>query len=206
MWLLYTTCRSRYIYTFTSNVAAYARAFEATIIDDDTPPQIVEQTRVVPEFLPKDITKSANSTAIGIVSYSKKGDSSVYHYKYYNAGNKREQSAWYSWTLTGVAHHILYTGGSFFAVTLHDGTYKLCRYEYVTDADSNRTYVLGGSSSDIGSPTKTARWFEPHLDNMTLATNVAGSAQTTTAPEKNSTNYPIYTRKTLQICYGRFVW
>ena len=78
---------------FTSNVAAYARAFEATIIDDDTPPQIVEQTRVVPEFLPKDITKSANSTAIGIVSYSKKGDTAVYHYKYYNAGNKREQSA-----------------------------------------------------------------------------------------------------------------
>ena len=65
---------------FTSNVAAYARAFEATIIDDDTPPQIIEQTRVVPEFLPKDITKSANSTAIGIVSYSKKGDNAVYHY------------------------------------------------------------------------------------------------------------------------------
>ena len=175
---------------FTSNVAAYARAFEAVVIDDDTPPTMIEQTRVVPEFLPKDITKSANSAAIGIVSYVKKGDSNVFHYKYYNTGQKREQSAWYSWTLTGVAHHILYTGGSFFAVTLHDGAYKLCRYEYVTDADSNRTYVLGGSSSDIGSPTKTARWFEAHLDNMTLATNVAGSAQTTTAPEKTVLTIP----------------
>ena len=102
---------------FTSNVAAYARAFEATIIDDDTPPQIIEQTRVVPEFLPKDITKSANSTAIGIVTYSKKNDSAVYHYKYYNTGQKREQSAWYSWTLTGTMQHMLYTGGSFFTVT-----------------------------------------------------------------------------------------
>ena len=175
---------------FTSNVAAYARAFEATIIDDDTPPQIVEQTRVVPEFLPKDITKSANSTAIGIVSYSKKGDTAVYHYKYYNAGNKREQSAWYSWTLTGTAQHTLYTGGSFFAVTLHDNTYKLCRYEYVTDANSNRAYVLGGSASDVGSPLKTARQFEAHLDMMTIATNVAGSAQTTTAPEKTVLTIP----------------
>ena len=35
---------------FTSNVSAYARAFEATILDDDTPPNILEQTRVVPEF------------------------------------------------------------------------------------------------------------------------------------------------------------
>jgi hypothetical protein len=175
---------------FTSNVAAYARAFEATIIDDDTPPQIVEQTRVVPEFLPKDITKSANSTAIGIVSYSKKGDSTVYHYKYYNAGNKREQSAWYSWTLTGTAQHTLYTGGSFFAVTLHDNSYKLCRYEYVTDADSTRSYVLGGSASDVGSALKTARQFEAHLDMMTIATNVAGSAQTTTAPEKTVLTIP----------------
>ena len=175
---------------FTSNVAAYARAFEATIIDDDTPPQIVEQTRVVPEFLPKDITKSANSTAIGIVSYSKKGDSAVYHYKYYNAGNKREQSAWYSWTLTGTAQHTLYTGGSFFAVTLHDNSYKLCRYEYVTDADSTRSYVLGGSASDVGSALKTARQFEAHLDMMTIATNVAGSAQTTTAPEKTVLTIP----------------
>jgi len=169
---------------FTSNVSAYARAFEATIVDDDTPPNIIEQTRVVPEFLPKDITKSTNSAAIGITTYGKKGDSTVYHYKYYNAGNQREQSAWYSWTLTGTMQHMLYTGGSFFTVTLHDGTYKLARHEYVADANSNRTYVLGGSASDVGSPIKTARWFEPCLDNITIATTVTGSAQTTTAPEK----------------------
>ena len=169
---------------FTSNVSAYARAFEATIVDDDTPPNILEQTRVVPEFLPKDITKSSNSAAIGITTYGKKGDSTVYHYKYYNAGNTREQSAWYSWTLTGTMQHMLYTGGSFFTVTLHDSTYKLCRHEYVADANANRTYVLGGTASDVGSPIKTARWFEPCLDNMTIATTVTGSAQTTTAPEK----------------------
>ena len=169
---------------FTSNVSAYARAFEATILDDATPPNILEQTRVVPEFLPKDITKSANSAAIGITTYGKKGNSTVYHYKYYNAGNQREQSAWYSWTLTGTMQHMLYTGGSFFTVTLHDGSYKLCRHEYVADADATRAYVLGGTASDVGSPLKTARQFEAHLDNMTIATNVAGSAQTTTAPEK----------------------
>ena len=175
---------------FTSNVSAYARAFEATILDDSTPPQIIEQTRVVPEFLPKDITKSTNSAAIGITTYAKKGDTAVYHYKYYDAGNKREQSAWYSWTLTGTMQHMLYTGGSFFTVTLHDNTYKLCRHEYVADADATRAYVLGGTASDVGSPLKTARQFEAHLDNMTIATNVAGSAQTTTAPEKTVLTIP----------------
>ena len=175
---------------FTSNVSAYARAFEATVVDDDTPPKIVEQTRVVPEFLPKDITKSTNSASIGITTYGKKGDSTVYHYKYYDAGNTREQSAWYSWTLTGTMQHMLYTGGSFFTVTLHDSSYKLCRHEYVADADATRAYVLGGTSSDVGSALKTARQFEAHLDNMTIATNVAGSAQTTTAPEKTVLTIP----------------
>ena len=175
---------------FTSNVSAYARAFEATILDDDTPPKIIEQTRVVPEFLPKDITKSTNSTSIGITTYGKKGDSTVYHYKYYDAGNQREQSAWYSWTLTGTMQHMLYTSGSFFSVTLHDNNYKLCRHEYVADANATRAYVLGGTSSDVGSPLKTARQFEAHLDNMTIATNVAGSAQTTTAPEKTVLTIP----------------
>ena len=175
---------------FTSNVSAYARAFEATIVDDDTPPKIVEQTRVVPEFLPKDITKSTNSASIGITTYGKKGDSTVYHYKYYDTGNTREQSAWYSWTLTGTMQHMLYTGGSFFTVTLHDSSYKLCRHEYVADADATRAYVLGGTASDEGSSLKTARQFEAHLDNMTIATNVAGSAQTTTAPEKTVLTIP----------------
>jgi len=173
---------------FTSNVSAYARAFEATVIDDDTPPNILEQTRVVPEFLPKDITKSTNSTSIGITTYGKKGDSTVYHYKYYNAGNNREQSAWYSWTLTGTMQHMLYTGGSFFTVTLHDGSYKLCRHEYVADADNTRAYVLG--TGTVGSPLETSRQFEAHLDNMTIATNVAGSAQTTSAPEKTVLTIP----------------
>ena len=173
---------------FTSNVSAYARAFEATVLDDDTPPKIVEQTRVVPEFLPKDITKSTNSASIGITTYGKKGDSTVYHYKYYDAGNTREQSAWYSWTLTGTMQHMLYTGGSFFSVTLHDNSYKLCRHEYVADADNTRAYVLG--TGTVGSPLATSRQFEAHLDNMTIATNVAGSAQTTTAPEKTVLTIP----------------
>ena len=175
---------------FTSNVAAYARAFEATILDDDTPPQILEQTRVVPEFLPKNITKSANSVPIGIVTYGQRGSTNVFHYKYYQTGQRREQSAWYSWTLTGTMQHILYTGGSFFTVTLQGSDYILSRYEYVADADATRAYVLGGTAADIGSPLKTARWFEPCLDNLTIASVVTGTAQTTTAPEKTVLTLP----------------
>ena len=173
---------------FTSNVSAYARAFEATIVDDDVPPKIIEQTRVVPEFLPKDITKSTNSASIGISTYGKKNDNTVYHYKYYDAGNAREQSAWYSWTLTGTMQHMLYTAGSFFTVTFHDGNYKLCRYEYVADADSTRAYVLG--TGTVGSPLETSREFEAHLDNMVIPDLLEAYPQTTSNPEKTHARIP----------------
>ena len=89
---------------------------------------------------------------------------------------------------------MLYTGGSFFTVTLHNGAYNLSRHEYVANADADRTYVLGGTSADIGLPTKTARWFEPCLDYMVIASNVAGSAQTVSntgnVPEKTVLRIP----------------
>ncbi len=175
---------------FTSNVSSHARAFEATILDDDTPPNVLEQTRVVPEFLPKTITKSCNSVPIGIVSYAEKGQKEIFHYKYYNTGQKREQSAWYTWTLTGTMQHMLYTGGSYFTVTLHGSDYILNRHEYVTDANTNRAYVVGGTSSDIGSPLQTARWFEPCLDSLVEPTSITGTAQTTTASEKTVVGIP----------------
>ena len=118
---------------FTSNVSSHARAFEATILDDDTPPNIIEQTRVVPEFLPKDITMSANSAALGITSYAKKGDKTIYHYKYYNAGNERQQSAWYTWSYDNTIQHMVYTGGNFFVVLYDGNAYQLVRHEFVTN-------------------------------------------------------------------------
>ncbi len=169
---------------FTSNVAAYTRAYEAVIVDDDIPPKVLEQTRVVPEYIPKDITMSANSSALGIVTFGKKNSSELYHYKYFDSGERRDQSAWYSWTLTGTLQHMTYTGGNFHVVTKQGSDYILSRHEYITDATATRSYTVGGTEANVGSPLYTARWFEACLDNMTIPSNIAYSTQSTTAPEK----------------------
>jgi len=176
---------------FVSNVSAYSRVFESRILDDDIPPATIEQTRVVPEFIPKDITLTANSTPIGIVSYGKKGTSVVYHYKYFDTGDKRDQSAWYSWTLTGTMQHMCYAGGNYYVVTLHsNGDYILNKYEYVTDTTSARSYAVGGVPADVGSSLKTARWFEACLDSMTLPTSMAYTAPGGANVEKSVVTLP----------------
>ena len=169
---------------FTSNVSAYTRAYEATILDDDVPPKILEQTRVVPEYIPKDVTMSANSTAIGVVTFGKKNSTELYHYKYFDSGDRRDQSAWYSWGLTGTMQHMLYSAGSFYIVVKQGSNFVLLKHEYVTDATATRSYTIGGLETNVGSPLYTARWFEACLDHMDVPTSITYTAQTTTAPEK----------------------
>ena len=168
---------------FTSNVSSHARAFEATILDDDTPANIIEQTRVVPEFLPKDITMSANSTAIGITSYCKKGDKTVYHYKYYNAGNERQQSAWYTWSYANTVQHMVYTGGNFYVVLYDGNAYQLVRHEFVADIPSNpnSSYTVGGVSTNVGSPLHTTRGIEACLDLAIITGNTHADAHSVAA-------------------------
>jgi len=175
---------------FTSGVSAYTRAYEATILDDDIPPQVLEQTRVVPEYIPKDVTMTANSTSLGIVTFGKKTSSQLYHYKYFDSGQQRDQSAWYSWTLTGTLQHMVYTAGSFYVVTKQNNDYILCRHEYVTDGSVTRAYTVGGIETNVGSPLHTARWFEACLDNMAIP---SGSDITYTAAGGANTEKTVLT-------------
>ena len=167
---------------FTSSVSAFARAFEAVVIDDDSPAQIIEQTRVVPELLPKDLDISTNSKALGITSYAKRVATNdaesnyIYHYKYYNADNKREQSAWYTWLINGNLQHMFYTSSNFFTVAYHEGVYKLARHEYMTDTTANRSYTIDdGTNQSLPDGITTARSFEAHLDYMVLPSSISGT-------------------------------
>jgi len=175
---------------FTSNVSAYTRAYEATILDDDVPVKMLEQTRVVPEYIPKNVSMSANSTSLGVVTFGAKNSSNVYHFKYFESGEKRDQAAWYSWTLTGTLQHMMYTAGSYYVVTKQGSDFILNRYEYVADADSTRTYALG--SGTVGSSLTTSRWFEACLDSMTIPTAISYTAQgpSVTGPDFSDITLP----------------
>ena len=177
---------------FASRVSAYTRAYESTILDDDVPPKVLEQTRVVPEFVSKQVDQIANTTGLGLVTFGQKNSSTLYHYKYYDSGEARDQSAWYTWTVTGTLQHMIYSGGLFFTLTKQGSDFILSRHEYVTDANQARSYVLGGAAADVGDPLKTARWFEACLDSMVTASGgeLTYTAQTLTDPEKTVVTLP----------------
>ena len=163
---------------FTTGSAAHTRAFEMIIQDETVPPKVLEQTRVIPEYIPKDIDHGSNSSQLGLVTYCKKGQNTLYQYKYYDSGERREQSAWYSWTLAGNAVHTLYTGGDFYTVTNQGGQYILSRHELLVDTTAARSYTVG--TPPAGNPLTTGRAFEAALDNMYVPQGAGVSYNSTT--------------------------
>lgn len=169
---------------FSTGSAAHTRVFEMVIQDETVPPKVVEQTRVIPEFIPKDVNHVSNSSQTGIASYGKIGTSTLYFYKYYDTGQQREQSAWYTWTLTGSLVHSLFTAGNQYVITLQGSQYILSRHEMVVDTTNTRSYQVGTGG--------TSRRFEATLDNMTIASasyNSTTEVSTVTLPYTYDSNY-----------------
>ena len=171
---------------FVEDNTSYAKVFEMVITTDNAPPKVVEQTRVVPEYVPNDINNICNSSSSGIVTLGKVGDSNLYSYKHYDQGNERKQSAWYSWGIKGTLVHQLYTGGNYFTVTKQGSEWIISRYELVVSSAADRSYTIG--TGTVGSPTDYARRFEACLDNM-IDKNQATEAYNSTTKQTTIT-YP----------------
>ena len=149
---------------FTTDNTSHTKAFEMAIEDESAPPVILEQTRVIPELIPNDVSVVSNSAQNGLVTYAKKNDSTLYFYKYYNTGKERAQSAWFTWTIEGQFKHSLYTEGDFFTVSRQGTETVLLRYELTPDTTTARSYQVG--TGTFGSPLTVTRRFEASLDNM----------------------------------------
>tara|TARA_A100000164_G_scaffold350899_1_gene355165 strand:+ start:2273 stop:5269 length:2997 start_codon:yes stop_codon:yes gene_type:complete len=181
-------------YMFANHTGAYSRAFEIAIVDESVPPKIIDQTRVVPSFLPKTLNVNSGSADLGLVTFGINNStyhntnfntSTIYNYKYFDSGDQREQSAWYTWTLTGVLRHCFYTGGAFYTVTLQDNSEViLSRYEYLSDDNgmSDRRYTIGDTSQTVGegeAGLRVNRSLEAALDNLVMYKQSDGANTTT---------------------------
>ncbi len=167
---------------FATNKSSYTKVFELIVQSENAPPKVVEQTRVIPEYIPNDIDDICNSSTNGLVTIGKIGSSTLYTYKYFDGGNQREQSSWYSWGIEGTLVHQLYTGGNYFTVTKQGSEWIIQRHELVVSSTASRSYTVGAGT--VGSPTAISRQFECCLDNMV------------DRPQTSALNYNSTTKKT----------
>ena len=161
---------------WTSTYGPYARAYETKILDGDVAPVIVEQTRVVPEFLPKDLTNITVESGAGLVSFGKKNDVRLWFYKYFDIGEKRDQSAWYTWHLCQNLVHTFYDNNKLYTVTSGpNDEIHLHRHELIAETESARSYTIGVEPAAWPGVRRTSRRFEACLDSMVVWNTTANA-------------------------------
>ena len=75
----------------------FSRFNEMANIARETEPNVVEQSRVVPTLIPKEVDLLTVSRENDMVLIGKTNSEEVIGFRYVNVGDKRQQSAWFKW-------------------------------------------------------------------------------------------------------------
>jgi hypothetical protein len=134
---------------FVSKTPLYTRIFEIARIRSDNPPDMVNQTTTVSEFIPSSVDNLIASPAQSMISIGQSGSSTVYQFRYYQEGEERNASSWYKWELTGTLLDQFFDVSTYYAV-ITDGT-KVSVNSYDLTQASEQGYLTlpGGQKTDV---------------------------------------------------------
>ena len=134
---------------FIDNSNKYSRFNEMAEVGRENQAMVIDQTKVVPTLLPKDIDHITNSRENGLTFFGKTNSDVVYGLKTVTMGDQRLQSAWFKWKLNRpLKYHFVEND----------------RY-YFLDADNFLQFVNLTQNDDDPSITEEGTNFLVHLDN-----------------------------------------
>ena len=100
---------------YIDNSGKYSRFNEMAGVQREGEPIIVEQSKIVPRLLPKNIDLLTNSRENSIVLFGQTDSDTVYGYKYLTMGQERMQSSWFKWKFNNkLKYHFIIDDQYFF--------------------------------------------------------------------------------------------
>ncbi len=136
---------------FIDNAGKFSRFFEMSGVSRETQPQIEEKSKVVSKLLGNDLDLIANSRENSFILMAKSGSQNVVGYKYFVAGNKQLQVAWFKWRFRrAVKYHFII-----------DDDY------YIVYDDSTLTKLSLKETSNTPTIIDGALEYNIHLDHFT---------------------------------------
>jgi hypothetical protein len=81
---------------YTTSADTFSKVFEMSIDSLNSRPQVSENTRIIPEYLPPDISWCISVPNNSLVLMGT-GDKFVYAFKFYNTGDERQLAGWTKW-------------------------------------------------------------------------------------------------------------
>ena len=143
---------------FNSDSTTFSKVFEMAIDSVDNRPQVAENTRTIPEYIPTGLKWGASSANNNIVMF---GDNSsdIYVFKYWNQGNERSLAGWARWRFAS----------DVFLTAFYDDVAYIVSYN-----NTKSSWVLSKMNllddPDTATITMDDRRFEPRLDNYAPST------------------------------------
>ena len=119
---------------FLNSTAREARFYEVAEVSTRQEPTVVEQSKVIAELFPQKITNVTASTENNLLLFAvdstlHTASNEVWGYKWYEAGDKRAQSAWFRWTLPNNVIYQVMMDDKYYVVLNTGSTYTLEKFD-----------------------------------------------------------------------------
>tara|TARA_B100000287_G_C20615232_1_gene773744 strand:- start:392 stop:1627 length:1236 start_codon:yes stop_codon:yes gene_type:complete len=151
---------------FINSTGKNSRIFEIADIKREGEPTVLEQSKLVSKKLPIDLTIPTSSRENSLLLLGAKNRNEVWCFRYYSNGERRVQSAWFRWSLSGdLVHHVILD--DVYYVVVKNGTEYILESIDVKKQDT--TEIIGAENYPI------------HLDRHTeMSALSSGSYSATT--------------------------
>ncbi len=160
---------------YVDNSGKNSRFNEMADIKREGEPIVIETSKIVPTFLPKNIDLLTNSRENGLVLLGKTNSEFIYCYRYIQSGTERSQASWFKWKLNKPIKYHFIIDDTYYLLDTNDFLQKISIMQKEDDPSidqdnvnylihlDNWTKVSGGSyntSSNITTFANQSDWID----------------------------------------------
>ena len=144
---------------FATSAETYTKVFELSTDSLQARALVSENTRIIPEYIPPDLTLLTSVPNSSLVLMGT-GDRDLYVFKFYNSGNERNLAGWTTWTMATDIKSVSFAHDTGYFIGYNSsGEFILSRMELIDDPEKSPISAFGQT-------------FTPRLDHYIYQENL----------------------------------
>lgn len=159
---------------FSTEADTFSKVYEMAVDSIDNRPLVSENTRIIPEYIPPNLTTSAASANNSLVAYGN-GSDVLWIFKFFNTGNERSLAGWCKWRMPSPVKLLAFDHDTGYFVCNNAGDSILLKLEMLDDPRTSPISAFGFK-------------FAPRLDHSLYKSQVTIEADTD--PLKRIVRFP----------------